>query len=142
MIDLCVASRGRHRHAFWLQRPGYQGRGRICAKTCSAGHVFAFRGRRRDIIKLLWRTGDGLYLLAKRLERSRFVRPQATSGTVLLSQAQLSMLLEGIDWRCPEHTWKPLRLYATAYDAAQPQFHEQDQPTVECTVRLYSIIQI
>ena len=45
--------------------------------------------------------GDGMCLFAKRLERGRFVWPQATSGTVALSAAQLSMLLEGIDWRRP-----------------------------------------
>ncbi|MEM5406382.1 IS66 family insertion sequence element accessory protein TnpB [Paraburkholderia unamae] len=43
----------------------------------------------------------------KRLERGRFVWPQADSGTVHLSAAQLSMLLEGIDWRHPERTWQP-----------------------------------
>ena len=62
---------------------------------------------RGDIIKLLWWTGDGLCLLAKRLERSRFIWPQANSGTVTLSQAQLSMLLEGIDWRQPVRSWQP-----------------------------------
>ena len=72
-----------------------------------SGHVFVFRGRRGDIIKLLWWTGDGLCLLAKRLERGRFIWPQASSGTVSVSQAQLSMLLEGIDWRRPERTWTP-----------------------------------
>ena len=72
-----------------------------------SGHVFVFRGRRGDIVKLLWWTGDGLCLLAKRLEKGRFVWPQATSGSVSLSQAQLSMLLEGIDWRRPERTWQP-----------------------------------
>lgn len=72
-----------------------------------SGHVFVFRGRRGDIVKLLWWTGDGLCLLAKRLERGRFIWPQATSGSVSLSQAQLSMLLEGIDWRRPERTWQP-----------------------------------
>jgi len=71
------------------------------------GHVFVFRGRRGDIIKLLWWTGDGLCLLAKRLERGRFIWPQASSGTVTLTQAQLSMLLEGIDWRQPVRTWQP-----------------------------------
>jgi transposase len=71
-----------------------------------SGHVFVFRGRRGDTIKLLWWTGDGLCLLAKRLERGRFIWPQATSGTTL-TQAQLSMLLEGIDWRRPERTSKP-----------------------------------
>ena len=72
-----------------------------------SGHVFVFRGRRGDLIKLLWFDGDGLCLFAKRLERGRFVWPQATSGTVCLTRAQLSMLLEGIDWRRPERTWEP-----------------------------------
>jgi len=72
-----------------------------------SGHVFVFRGRRGDLIKLLWFDGDGLCLFAKRLERGRFVWPQATSGRVCLTRAQLSMLLEGIDWRRPERTWEP-----------------------------------
>ena len=72
-----------------------------------SGHVFVFRGRRGDMIKVLWWTGDGLCLLAKRLEKGRFVWPQASSGSVTLSQAQLSMLLEGIDWRRPERIWQP-----------------------------------
>jgi hypothetical protein len=63
-----------------------------------SGHVFVFRGRRGDLIKLLWWSGDGMNLYLKRLERGRFVWPQAQSGTVHLSAAQLSMLLEGIDW--------------------------------------------
>ncbi len=70
-----------------------------------SGHVFVFRGRRGDIIKCLWFDGDGLCLFAKRLERGRFVWPKAESGTVSLSRAQLSMLLEGIDWRRPERTF-------------------------------------
>lgn len=72
-----------------------------------SGHVFVFRGRRGDIVKLLWWDGDGLCLFAKRLERGRFIWPKADSGTVLLSRAQLSMLLEGIDWRRVERTWTP-----------------------------------
>ena len=72
-----------------------------------SGHVFVFRGRRGDIVKLLWFDGDGLCLFQKRLERGRFIWPQAESGTVSLSRAQLSMLLEGIDWRRPERTWTP-----------------------------------
>lgn len=72
-----------------------------------SGHVFVFRGRRGDIVKLLWWDGDGLCLFAKRLERGRFIWPKAESGTVRLSPAQLSMLLEGIDWRRVERTWTP-----------------------------------
>ena len=72
-----------------------------------AGHLFIFRGRRGDLVKLLWWSGDGMNLYAKRLERGRFVWPQADTGSVCLSSAQLSMLLEGIDWRRPQRTWQP-----------------------------------
>ena len=72
-----------------------------------SGHVFVFRGRRGDLIKLLWWDGEGLCLFAKRLERGRFVWPQATEGSVALTRAQLSMLLEGIDWRHPVRTAEP-----------------------------------
>jgi transposase len=77
------------------------------AENPFCGHIFVFRGRRGDLVKLLWFDGDGLCLFAKRLERGRFVWPQAPSGTVALSAAQLSMLLEGIDWRRPLKTWRP-----------------------------------
>jgi transposase len=68
------------------------------------GHVFVFRGRRGDLIKVLWFDGDGLCLFAKRLERGRYVWPKTENGTVSLTRAQLSMLLEGIDWRRPLRT--------------------------------------
>ncbi|MGH9472158.1 MAG: IS66 family insertion sequence element accessory protein TnpB [Terriglobales bacterium] len=74
-----------------------------------SGHVFVFHGKRGHLVKLLWWDGDGLCLFAKRLERGRFVWPRAESGTVALTRAQLSMLLEGIDWRRPERTWTPSR---------------------------------
>ena len=73
-----------------------------------SGHVFAFRGRRGDLIKLLWFDGDGLCLFAKRLERGRFIWTTVERGTVSLTGAQLSMLLEGIDWRHPVRTAEPL----------------------------------
>jgi transposase len=72
-----------------------------------SGHVFVFRGRRGDLIKMLWWDGDGLCLFAKRIERGKFTWPQATSGTVALTPAQLSMLLEGIDWRRPVRSHDP-----------------------------------
>jgi len=74
------------------------------------GHVFVFRGKRGDLIKVLWADRDGLCLFAKRLEKGRFVWPQATSGAIHLTPAQLSMLLEGIDWRRPERTSQPLHV--------------------------------
>ena len=76
-------------------------------KNPFSGHVFVFRGRRGDRIKVLWWSGDGLCLLAKRLEQGRFVWPVAESGSVYLTTAQLSMLLEGIDWRQPRRSWIP-----------------------------------
>ena len=72
-----------------------------------SGQAFVFRGRRGDLIKVLWWDGDGLCLFAKRLERGRFIWPQAEGGTVSLTPAQLSMLLEGIDWRRPVRTSAP-----------------------------------
>ena len=72
-----------------------------------SGHLFVFRGRRGDLLKCLFWDTQGLVLYAKRLERGRFVWPQARDGSVSLTPAQLSMLLEGIDWRMPVRTWQP-----------------------------------
>lgn len=89
-------------------RRGFDGLAALVQQRLGAdpfsGHLFIFRGRRGDRVKLLWWDGDGMCLLAKRLERGRFVWPQAADGTVHLSAAQLSMLLEGIDWRTPRRT--------------------------------------
>lgn len=89
-------------------RCGFQG---LAAKVQSVlednpfgGDVFVFRGRRGDTLKVLWSTGDGLCLLSKRLEAGGFVWPQAEGGKIHLTTAQLSMLLEGIDWRQPRRT--------------------------------------
>jgi transposase len=92
-------------------RRGFDGLAAIVQEKLTAdpfaGHVFVFRGRRGDLVKLLWWDGDGFCLFAKRLERGRFIWPQAADGSVHLTKAQLSMLLEGIDWRRPERTWHP-----------------------------------
>lgn len=73
-----------------------------------SGHLFVFRGRRGDLIKLVWWDGQGACLFSKRLERGRFVWPSPADGKVAVTPAQLSMLLEGIDWRMPVRTWRPL----------------------------------
>ncbi|WP_175908252.1 MULTISPECIES: IS66 family insertion sequence element accessory protein TnpB [Burkholderia] len=75
----------------------------LCENPLS-GDVFIFRGRRGDLIKILWATDDGIWLLAKRLTSGRFVWPQADGGKIYLTTAQLSMVLEGIDWRQPRRT--------------------------------------
>ena len=79
----------------------------VLDKDPFCGHLFCFRGRRGDLVKILWWDGEGLCLFAKRLERGRFVWPRAEQGVAVLTPAQLSMLLEGIDWRRPERTWRP-----------------------------------
>ena len=73
------------------------------------GALFIFRGRRGDLLKALHWDGQGLCLYSKRLglQKARFVWPQAGSGTVTLTAAQVSMLTEGIDWRMPAWTARP-----------------------------------
>jgi transposase len=71
------------------------------------GHLFAFRGRRGGLLKILYWDSQGFCLFAKRLEKGRFIWPITREGVVTLSPAQLSMLLEGIDWRTPQRTWTP-----------------------------------
>ena len=73
-----------------------------------SGHMFVFRGRQGDLIKIIWWDGQGACLFSKRLEKGRFVWPSAKDGKIALTPAQLAMLLEGIDWRLPLRTWRPL----------------------------------
>jgi transposase len=72
------------------------------------GHLFVFRGRRGDLIKALWHDGQGMCLFVKRLERGRFIWPSPAEGAVTISPAQLGYLLEGIDWRMPQRSWRPV----------------------------------
>ena len=71
------------------------------------GQLFVFRGKRGDLIKLLWHDGQGMCLFAKRLERGRFIWPATAGEPVTISAAQLGYLLEGIDWRAPIRTQRP-----------------------------------
>jgi transposase len=64
-----------------------------------SGALFVFRGKRGDRLKILAWDGSGLCLFAKRLESGRFVWPPIVEGRLQLSAGQLSLLLEGIDWR-------------------------------------------
>ena len=72
-----------------------------------AGDVFVFRGRGGSLIKAVWHDGIGLSLYARRLDRGRFTWPQTVGGVVALTAGQMSYLLEGIDWRNPQATWRP-----------------------------------
>lgn len=72
-----------------------------------AGDLFVFRGRRGDLVKIIWHDGVGMSLYVKRLDRGRFVWPSPADGVVAISAAQLGYMLDGIDWRNPRHTWRP-----------------------------------
>jgi transposase len=73
----------------------------------NGGQLFVFRGKRGDLIKLIWHDGQGACLFAKRLERGRFIWPITTGDAVTITAAQLGYLLEGIDWRAPIRTQRP-----------------------------------
>lgn len=75
-----------------------------------SGHLFVFRGRRSDILKIIWHGGLGACLFTRRLEKGRFIWPNVEGGAVAISPAQLSYLLAGIDWRNPQETWRPTRV--------------------------------
>lgn len=63
-----------------------------------SGVVYVFRSKRADKVKLLFWDQTGLVLVTKRLEDGRFRWPAVQDGVMRLSPAQLSALLEGLDW--------------------------------------------
>ncbi len=72
------------------------------------GALYAFRGRRAGLIKLLWHDGVGLCMLTKRLEQGQFVWPSTASvGRIALSAPQLAALLDGCEWRAPAPVRRP-----------------------------------
>ena len=73
------------------------------------GDLYIFRGRRGDLAKILWHDGVGLSLYAKRLDRGKFICPSGSGDAVSISAAQMAYMLEGIDWRNPQLTWRPTR---------------------------------
>jgi transposase len=63
------------------------------------GAIYVFRARRADRIKLIYWDGTGVCLFAKRLEDRAFRWPKVEDGVIRLSLAEVSALLEGLDWR-------------------------------------------
>lgn len=63
------------------------------------GAVYVFRAKRTDRVKLIFWDGTGMCLFAKRLEDGEFRWPKVHDGVMRLTAAQLSALLEGLDWR-------------------------------------------
>ena len=79
-------------------RKGFDGLSMLVQETLKRnphdGHLFVFRGRCSDLIKVIWHDGQGMCLFSKRLERGRFLWPSVADGTVTISPAQLGYLLE------------------------------------------------
>ncbi len=84
-------------------RKGADGLAALVCDTLGAdpfsGTVYVFRAKRTDRVKLVFWDGTGLVLVAKRLEDGKFRWPKIRDSALHLSSAQLSALLEGLDWR-------------------------------------------
>jgi transposase len=84
-------------------RKGAEGLAALVRETLGAdpfsGAVYVFRAKRKDRIKLIFWDGTGVCLYAKRLEDGEFRWPKVQDGIMRLTAAQLSALLEGLDWR-------------------------------------------
>lgn len=84
-------------------RKGAEGLAALVRETMGAdpfcGTVYVFRARRADRVKLVYFDGTGVCLFSKRLEDGKFQWPVIADGVVHLSAAELSALLEGLDWR-------------------------------------------
>ena len=85
-------------------RKGYNGLAALVAgqlgEQPASGKLFVFTNRSRDMVKMLYWDGTGLWILAKRLERGRFNWPRGlehSNGKLVIRPEALEMLLSGID---------------------------------------------
>jgi transposase len=83
-------------------RKGADGLAALVQESLSAdpfcGAIYVFRAKRANRVKLLCWDGTGICLFAKRLEEGQFRWPRIADGVMHLSAAQLSALLEGLDF--------------------------------------------
>ena len=83
-------------------RKGMDGLARLVKEEMKAepfsGVVYVFRSKRSDRLKLLWWDGTGVVLYAKRLEQGAFCWPKVQDGAMRLTPAQLTALLDGMEW--------------------------------------------
>ena len=84
-------------------RKGFDGLAALAGEVFEAdplsGHLFVFRNRKCDRVKILWWDRSGYCLWYKRLEAGRFHLPDSEDGTLEVFWSDLSLLLEGIDLR-------------------------------------------
>ena len=80
----------------------------VSSNKLSTGSMFVFRGKRSDRLKILWWDGQGFCLFYKLLDKGKFTWPGSVQGgNIRVTKAQLSMLIEGIDWRNPRWSNPP-----------------------------------
>ena len=83
-------------------RKGVQGLSALVVEALErdpyCGDVFVFRSKRSDRLKLLAWDGSGMILATKWLESGRFTWPPIADGAVVISPAQMAMLVDGLDW--------------------------------------------
>lgn len=74
-----------------------------------SGHLFVFRGRKANLLKIVYWDGSGLCLFTKRLDDGAFAWPAGVEAgrSLSLTSAQLADLIDGVDWRAPERRWRP-----------------------------------
>ena len=78
-----------------------------------SGALFVFFGKRRSALKVLFYDGTGMCLFYKRLDQGRFTWPSTQptpdgTASITLTPAQLSMLLEGLEWRTLVRSRQPM----------------------------------
>lgn len=69
----------------------------VIAQDPLSGHLFVFRNRRRDRVKILYWDRDGFAIGMKRLEKGTFRFPEAKEGRIEVTPAEMAAVLEGID---------------------------------------------
>lgn len=80
----------------------------IISKGFCSGAMFVFRGKSADKIKILWWDGQGFCLFYKCLDSGKFTWLKSDAkGSIGITRGQLSMLMEGIDWRNPKWSKAP-----------------------------------
>lgn len=72
---------------------------RILNNDPFSGSLFIFRSKKGNYLKIVYFDGSGVCLFAKKMERHRFIWPRTVDAQLSLSPAQMSLLIEGIDWR-------------------------------------------
>jgi transposase len=82
--------------------------GDLLLGSAGRSRMFIFRGKDASKIKILWHDGQGFCLFYKCFDKGRFIWPASTDkGSIGITRAQLSMLLEGVDWRNPSWSNPP-----------------------------------